>query len=209
MRAVSSDNRGMDTMDGNAFNEALDALGALLTSRGHRYAVVLIGGGNLFLRGVITRPTNDGDLLGERDASGSVVRMDRLPGPLERAIADVAMTYGLKDDWLNLGPAALLDRDLPPGFEARLEGRDYGPGLTVWLGGEHDLIFFKLYAAADHWPAQDRHLEDLRKLRPTRNDLLAAARWSRGHDPSPGYRALLVATLVHLGIEDADDVLER
>ena len=52
-------------------------------------------------------------------------------------------------------------------------------------------------------------LEDLRKLGPTRNDLLAAARWSRGHDLSPGYRALLVATLVHLGIEDADDVLER
>jgi hypothetical protein len=37
----------------------------------------------------------------------------------------------------------------------------------------------------------------------------AAARWSRGNDLSPGYRALLVATLVHLGIEDADDVLER
>jgi len=209
MRAGTPDNRGMDTMDVHSFGEALNALGAILASRGHHYEVVLIGGGNLLLRGVITRPTKDGDLLGERGAGGSVVRMDRLPGPLERAIADVATTYGLKDDWLNLGPGSLLDHDLPSGFESRLERRDFGRGLTIWLAGEYDLICFKLYAAADRWPARDRHLEDLQKLEPTRNDLLEAARWSRGHDPSPGYRSLLVATLVHLGIEDVDDVLDR
>ena len=199
----------MYAMDRSAFDEALNALGALLASRGHRYEVVLIGGGNLLLRRIITRPTKDGDLLGERGPGGSVVRMGRLPVPLMQAIADVATTYGLKDDWLNLGPGSLLDHDLPSGFESRLERRDFGRGLTVWLAGEYDLICFKLYAAADHWPARDRHLEDLQKLGPTLIDLLEAARWSRRHDPSPGYRLLLVATLLYLGLEDADDVLDR
>ncbi|MCJ7709954.1 MAG: hypothetical protein MUQ32_03905 [Chloroflexi bacterium] len=199
----------MDTFDRSALAVALNALGSLLASRGHRYEVVLIGGGNLLLRGIITRPTKDGDLLGERQPGGSVIRMERLPPPLMEAISDVATTYGLKDDWLNLGPGPLLDHDLPSGFESRLERRDFDGGLTVWLAGEYDLICFKLYAAAAHWPARDRHLEDLRKLKPTRTDLLEAARWSRRHDPSPGYRTLLVATLVHLGLEDADDVLDR
>ena len=199
----------MDTMDTSAFDEALNALGTLLASRGRRYEVVLIGGGNLLLRGVITRPTKDGDLLGERRRDGTVGRTDHLPAPLMQAIADVATTYGLKDDWLNLGPRSLLDLGLPSGFESRLDRRDYGRGLTVWLAGEYDLIFFKLYAAADHWPARDRHVEDLQSLGPTRKDLLAAARWSRRHDPSAGYRSLLVATLAYLGLEDADDVLDR
>jgi hypothetical protein len=199
----------MDTMDRSALEVALNALGALLTSRGHRYEVVLIGGGNLLLRGIITRPTKDGDLLGERQPDGAVVQMVLLPAPLRQAISDVATTYGLKDDWLNLGPGSLLDYGLPAGFESRLERRDFGRGFTVWLAGEYDLIFFKLYAAADHWPARDRHIEDLRELKPTRDDLLEAGRWSRAHDPSPGYRSLLVATLVHLGLEDADDVLDR
>lgn len=121
MLGDAPDNRGMDTMDTTTFDEALNALGALLASRGHRYEVVLIGGGNLLLRGIITRPTKDGDLLGERRPGGSVVRMDPLPEPLMQAISDVATTYGLKDDWLNLGPGSLLDHDLPSGFESRLE----------------------------------------------------------------------------------------
>jgi hypothetical protein len=44
----------------------------LLASRGHRHDVVMIGGGNLLLRGIITRPTKDGDLLGERLPVGVV-----------------------------------------------------------------------------------------------------------------------------------------
>lgn len=40
----------MDTLDRSALDVALNALGALLASRGHRCEVVLIGGGNLLLR---------------------------------------------------------------------------------------------------------------------------------------------------------------
>jgi len=45
---------------------------------------------------------------------------------------------------------------------------------------------------------------DLRALEPSEKELLEAARWSRGHDPSPGYREILVRALEHLGVNDAD-----
>ena len=181
---------------------ALGALGELLEARGLHYEVVLIGGGNLILRGLVTRPTTkDLDLLGAWTADG-VKPMRPMPEPLRIAVADVARTYGLASDWVNLGPEALLDLGLPDGFLDRLERRDYG-GLVAWLADRIDMVCFKLYAAVDQGP-RSRHLQDLRELEPDRDELLAAARWSVTHDPSPGYRSLLVDALRTLGVEDPD-----
>ena len=66
-----------------------------------------------------------------------------------------------------------------------------------------DMICFKLFAAADK-DRRSRHLQDLRDLGPTRDELLVAARWSRTHDPSPGYRTLLVEALEAFGAEVSD-----
>ena len=185
---------------------ALRALGELLATRGLHYEVVLIGGGNLILRELVTRPTTkDLDLLGSWTATG-VEPMRPMPGPLRTAVLDVARAYGLADDWVNLGPESLLDFGLPDGLVNRLERRDYG-GLVAWLAGRFDMICFKLYAAADQGP-RSRHLQDLDELGPDQDELLAAARWSRTQDPSPGYRSALVETLRRLGVEDADGRLD-
>jgi hypothetical protein len=181
---------------------ALHALGELLEARGAHYEVVLIGGGNLILRGLVSRPTTkDLDLLGEWTAEG-VRPMRPMPEPLRVAIVDVARTYGLASDWINLGPEALLDLGLPAGFLDRLERRDYG-GIVAWLADRFDMVCFKLYAAVDQGP-RSRHLQDLIELHPGRAELLAAARWTVTHDPSAGYRSQLVETLLRLGMEDAD-----
>lgn len=181
---------------------ALRALGDLLETRGLHYEVVLIGGGNLILRGLVSRPTTkDLDLLGEWTADG-IKPMRPMPERLRIAVVDVARTYGLANDWVNLGPESLLDLGLPDGFVGRLERHDCG-GLVAWLAGRFDMVCFKLYAAVDQG-SRSRHLQDLRELRPDRDELLAAARWSVTHDPSPGYRSLLVETLRQLGVEDAD-----
>jgi len=180
---------------------ALRALGELLEARGLHYEVVLIGGGNLILRGLVTRPTTrDLDLLGESTADG-IKPMRPMPEPLRIAVVDVGRTYGLARDWVNLGPESLLDLGLPAGFVGRLERHDYG-GLVTWLAGRFDMICIKLYAAVDQG-SRSRHLQDLRELGPDRDELLAAPRWSVTHDPSPGYRSLLGGTLRHLGMEDA------
>lgn len=109
-------------------------------------------------------------------------------------------------DWVNLGPESLLDLGLPDGFLGRLERRDYG-GLVAWLADRFDMVCFKLYAAVDQGP-RSRHLQDLRELRPDLDELLAAGRWTMTHDPSPGYRSLLVDTLHRLGVEDAGGRLD-
>jgi len=181
---------------------ALAALGELLAARGLHYEVVLVGGGNLILREFIRRPTTkDLDILGARTPDG-VSPIRPMPEPLRDAVIDVGRAFGLADDWLNTGPDSLLDLGLPDGFVERLERRDFG-GLVAWLAGWFDMVCFKLYAAVDQG-SRSRHFQDLRDLEPGRDNLLAAARWATSHDPSPGFRGLLVETLRALDIEDAD-----
>lgn len=49
-----------------------------------------------------------------------------------------------------------------------------------------------------------RHETDLRALKPTENELVAAAQWSLTQDPSPGYKMVLADALRFLGVDDAD-----
>jgi hypothetical protein len=70
---------------------------------------------------------------------------------LAQAAIDVARAYGLADDWLNLGPASLLDGPLPAGFAERLSQVAFG-ALRLWIAGREDLVALKLWAAADRWP---------------------------------------------------------
>jgi hypothetical protein len=195
----------MNTIGRAQLEIALTALGELLAARELHYEVVLVGGGNLILRELIARPsTKDLDILGARTANG-VDQMRPMPEPLRDAVIDVGRAFGLADDWLNTGPDSLLDLGLPNGFSERLERRDFG-GLVAWLAGRFDMVCFKLYAAVDQGP-RSRHFQDLREMEPERDDLLAAARWATSHDPSPGFRSLLVDTLRGLGVEDADAAL--
>jgi len=183
--------------------DALAALGSLLEVRGLRYELVIVGGASLLLRGVIARPTKDVDVLGARIAGGGVELMAALPDHLAAAVADIALAYDLARDWLNLGPASLLDLGLPAGFEGRLEERRFG-GLVAWIAGRFDLACLKLHAAADHWPVRDRHLADLVLLAPTTGELRTAASWTQTHDPSPAFASSLAAVLRSLGVEDRD-----
>jgi hypothetical protein len=197
----------MHDMARDDLERAFAAVGEILAARGLRFDVVLVGGANLLLRGVIDRPTKDGDLVGQRLDSGHVAAMRELPLDLRSAAVDVALAYGLAPDWLNIGPESLLELGLPPGFASRLTLRAFG-GLGVWSAGPYDMVCFKLYAAADHWPTRDRHLADLQALGPTPEDLVSAARWARTHDPSPAFRFLLASVLASLGVEDADGALD-
>lgn len=71
------------------------------------------------------------------------------------------------------------------------------------MAGRFDQICFKLYAAVDQGVGS-KHAADLQRLDPTPEELLTAARWSRTHDPSDGYREVLAATLDALGVTVAD-----
>jgi hypothetical protein len=183
--------------------EALETLGALLDERGLTFDVVVVGGGALLLQGLVRRPTKDLDVVALVEGE-AWVSATPLPDELTRAAREVAGALDLGDDWLNAGPTSLLDLGLPPGCETRAVVKTYG-GLTLRVAAREDQVAFKLYAAADHWPDLGKHLQDLRELRPTPEELRRAAAWCRTHDPSQGFRdVLLVPVLATFGVEAGD-----
>lgn len=181
------------------FEEALLTLGKVLESRGFHYEVVAVGGAALSLLGLISRSTRDLDIVALVH-DGRFVSAEKLPPELTRARDDVATTLGLPGDWLNSEPTQLLDFGLPEGFDKRMITKSYH-GLTVHLAGRLDQIFFKLYAAVDRGP-RSKHVDDLRRLEPTSDELRAAARWARGHDPSPEFHDMSCQALAYFGVED-------
>src|SRR2546428_3028247 len=118
-------------LDAESLPCALEALGDVLASRNVRYEVVAVGGSALLLVGLINRATRDLDVLGLVEA-GQIIRIDSLPAALQEAAVDVARVFGLGRDWLNPGPAALVDLGLPEGFRAPPETRR-DAGLAIHL----------------------------------------------------------------------------
>lgn len=189
-------------MDREEALHALRTLGELLAARDRHYEVVAIGGSGLLLLGLVVRPTADIDVVAL--VEGDQYQLAKpLPAPLEQAQAEVGAALGLGEKWLNPGPTDLLDFGLPEGFGDRTETLEFG-GLTVHLAGRFDQVCFKLYAAVDQGP-RSKHFADLRQLEPTREELITAAKWAREHDPSEGFRHVLLETLALLGV-DQDDV---
>jgi hypothetical protein len=177
----------------------LSALGEQLEQLEASYDLVVVGGSALVALGLIARATRDVDIVAIH-AGGRLDRLDDLPAPLAAARDRVARDFQLPPDWLNAEASSLLDFGLPEGFLSRTKRRSYGPALSVWYASRLDQIHFKLYAAVDQGPG--KHEADLRALRPTEEELLAAARWSRGHDPSPAYATVLRQALAAFGVSD-------
>jgi hypothetical protein len=162
--------------------------------------LVVVGGSALLALELVRRPTRDVDVVALRGDQGLGSAVE-LPEPLLAARDRVAGDLGVTTDWLNSGPARLLDLGLPEGFEERWTTRRYGPALTVRWASRFDQVHFKLYAAVDQ---AGKHLRDLEALAPTGDELVAAAQWARTHDPSEGFLEPLVQALAYFGVEDAD-----
>jgi hypothetical protein len=185
----------------DAAEQVLEALGEQLTSLGEAYELVVVGGSGLLVLGAIERATRDVDVVALR-VGAKLEKADPLPGPLREARDRVARDFSLPEDWLNAGPASLLDFELPAKFLDRVETRSYGEHLTVHFASRLDQIHLKLYAAVDAGPG--KHSQDLEALAPTPKELLQAARWACTHDPSPGFEAVLRSVLGRYGVDDAD-----
>ncbi|MGO8863407.1 MAG: DUF6036 family nucleotidyltransferase [Acidimicrobiales bacterium] len=184
-----------------ALEEALRTLGAVLQQRRTPYSLLIVGGSGLLLLRLIDRPTGDLDVVGMSD-NGRYVKVESLPEPLADAALQVAQALELSEDWLNTGPASLMDFGLPQGWETRIEVRQYG-GLEIHIPSRFDQICFKLYAAVDRGP-DDKHFKDLQLLNPSADELTTAAHWTVTHDPSEGFRKELLGCLGSMGVEMTD-----
>ena len=168
-------------IDLSKLESALEVLGQLLADRGLQYEVVAIGGGSLLILGLIERSTKDLDLIAlVKDQE--LITANPLPPPLVQAAEEVGTALALGKNWLNNGPASLLEMGLPQGFLQRLHIRVY-KGLIIYLADRHDQICFKLYASVDQGPTS-KHFADLRALSPTWEELHQAKNWCITQDVS-------------------------
>jgi hypothetical protein len=188
-------------MEQDRLEEALGTLGELLAERGQEVGLLVIGGSILLLLGYIDRPTADVDVVGLAAHPG-YVKVEELPQFLADAVGEVGRALGVGDRWLNVGPAGLIDFGLPDGIADRVTVRRYG-SLEVHLPAREDLISFKLYALVDQGP-HSKHMDDLRALAPSRDELVAASQWTRTHDPSVGFLGELRAALALFDVEVGD-----
>jgi hypothetical protein len=173
-------------LDTHNLQEVLGALAEQLQAGdSEEVAMVVCGGSALQALGLVERTTRDVDVLALVRGQGEggepiLVSSEPLPPPLRDAAREVARDFQLPPDWLNAGPADLLREGLPEGCARRLHTRRYGERLVVHFIDRFDQICLKTYAAVNS--GEQRHLADLRALRPTDDEMLAAARWTVTQD---------------------------
>lgn len=170
--------------------------------------LVACGGAALIALDLISRTTEDLDVIALMDAAHELVCPEPLPDSVLKAAQEVADIMGLRRNWLNNGPCkdegGLFQLGLPDGLRDRLTERKYGAHLTVLFIGRIDQIHFKLYAAVDRG---GYHVDDLQKLEPTGDELEAAARWTMTHDVSEGFAMVLKDFIRRLGHESVAEKL--
>jgi len=185
---------------GIGVRRVMQALDTRLAAEPAVVDLVIVGGSALLATGLAQRATNDVDVVALVGEDG-LQTAEQLPDTLQRAAVMVARDLDLAPDWLNSGPAELLRWGLPSGVEDRWQTESFGDHLAVRWISRLDQIHLKLYAAVDRG---GKHVRDLEALAPTSDELVAAARWARTHDPSEGFLEVLTEALNYFGVTDAD-----
>lgn len=161
--------------------------------------LIACGGSALIALDLVQRTTKDLDVIALYKGETMHAPVP-LPDMLCRAANDVQLALNLPENWLNNGPSSnsggLFQMGLPDGLELRTLTKAYGQCLSVSFIGRQDQIFFKLWASVDRG---GYHIDDLLKLKPTEDEIVAASRWTLQKDVSDGYRMVLIQFLEHIG----------
>lgn len=139
----------------------IPAFDAYLAARGLRFDAVIIGGSALVLLGVVTRTTDDCDVLDPE-----------IPSPIIDAARAFAAESGIGPEWLNNRAHDFVQvvGCLPEGWRARLRPLFRGQALGFETLGPFDLLCTKLVALVD----RGTDFEDCVALAPTLTELRAA-----------------------------------
>jgi hypothetical protein len=179
---------------------ALRLLGDLLAVRKQdAFWLVVCGGSALLAQQIISRATEDVDILAMRDWHGTVGNAFPLPDALKQAASEVAEELRLGGNWFN-SAASMHFPDLhllPASFWLELETRDYGQYLKISFVTRAGQIQLKTYAALNR--AKPRDLDDLRALSPTSEEIEASVRWVLNNISGLTLGNQLPALLTHLG----------
>ena len=170
--------------------------------------LVVCGGSALIAMGLVSRTTDDVDIVALVDAHQQLINPVPFPEYLEESIGEVATLMSLPEYWLNYGPSrdsgGLFQTGLPEGLLGRAHRKDFGSHLIAYFIDRIDQIHFKVFAAADTLGV---HVDDLILLDPSPREMENAARWCLTHDPSEGFRMILISMYEQLGYEDVAERL--
>ena len=147
-----------------------------LAVRRLEFEAVVIGGAALALLGIVSRETQDCDVLDPNIPNDVAIVAREFSKEISKSGED------LKEDWLNNGPESLKNV-LPNGWRARLEKLYIGKALLLHTLGRSDLLRSKLFAYCDR--GQD--LKDCIALNPSQSELEEASGWVKQQDANPGW----------------------
>lgn len=170
-------------------------------------SLVICGGASLNLMGWVIRSTSDVDILGvlsiQKGERPSLMIAEGLSHEFDEMVAGVGRELGLAEDWLNFGPAPLLEFGLPDGLADRVEKIEIeiGDCLTIHAISRWDQIHLKFYAALDPGGRVETHLGDLLDLEPTEEEVRAAVSWLTNRPVGAEFRERVKQLLESIGYE--------
>jgi len=184
---------------GNDALEALAALGRKLETRGTESISLLICGGSaLNISGLLSRATEDVDVLAGTNANKPWREM---PNWLFECAEEVAKDLHLEARWLNDAAASVAAMGLPAGILSRATKRSCGKLLEIATASRMDLIALKCFAALDP-KVGAKHLGDLVDLNPKPEEMSFACDWLLDRPTSAEFRAAVRQLCDVLGRSD-------
>ncbi len=153
-----------------------------ITDRQLSLEAVVIGGAAMQLLGLTDRVTKDCDVLSPK-----------ITTELRNAANDFAKEHQLAENWLNNGADSLI-RDLPDGWQKNLVALYEGKNLKLFTLARLDFLRSKLYAFVD----RGIDLQDLLKLRPSKEEIEELRHWLKERDGNPDWPEYVEIRLVEL-----------
>ena len=136
------------------FETALSMLGERLHMKdAPSTRLVVCGGSALIAMRLVSRTTDDVDVVALVNAHQQLISPVPFPEYPEESIGEVATLMSLPEHWLNYGSSrdsgGLFQTGLPEGLLGRAHRKDYGSHLVAYFIDRIDQIHFKVFAAAD------------------------------------------------------------
>lgn len=156
--------------------ETIKEFDLFLKQKNLNFEAIVIGGGALSILGVISRETQDIDVL---DPS---ISKEVLDASKEFAQIKNISTTKLKENWLNNGPDSLKNF-LKEGWHLRLDNLYNGTNIKLQTLGRIDLIGTKLLAYCD----RGLDLKDCIDLNPTKEEIFSIVDWVKSYDSNPDW----------------------
>jgi len=163
---------------------------------GEHFELIVAGGAAMTLEG-FKGQTTDIDLMSP----------EVLPDSLKKGIAHVGRAKRLGAEWLNTSLANMLSTSarslkLPKYFSEISRTLEVSDNLKIGLISRQALISLKLYATT---PSYSKHTVDLSNLRPSKKELVEAARFVMSIDGSDPRKDDLRLVMKELGF-DFDEI---